>query len=113
MRPRRGGARSQLLENPSERAFVLLHFLSLLEKKKKEVQEKLSSERLGLAPELHARIAVLQNLCYIDDNFLVTLKGRCGCFVAVDGVCEVAPHREGAAPAGDAVRQPATWLITA
>ena len=57
--------------------------LSYLDLRKKEriLSSELSEEKLGLFPELHARIAVLRNLNYVDENDVNTIKGRCGCFV--------------------------------
>lgn len=53
----------------------------LLNAKQKELKEIMSSDKLGMLPELHSRIAVLRNLMYVDNQDIVTLKGRCCCLV--------------------------------
>ena len=45
------------------------------------INDLMSSDKLGMLPELHSRIAVLRNLLYVDNQDLVTLKGRCCCLV--------------------------------
>ena len=74
---------SELVYSHSMRKEVYPQVLSYLDlcKKEKILSSELSEEKLGLFPELHARIAVLRNLNYVDENDVNTIKGRCGCFV--------------------------------
>ena len=60
-----------------------LHLLLKLQQKSDELNMHMSTNKMGLLPELHSRIAVLKNLQYIDDQDMVTLKGRCCCLVCV------------------------------
>lgn len=55
--------------------------ITQLNEKQKELKDLMSSDKLGMLPELHSRIAVLRNLLYVDNQDLVTLKGRCCCLV--------------------------------
>ena len=52
-----------------------------IKKKRDQIADAMSEEKLGLFPELHSRIAVLKNLQYVDENDVDTIKGRCCCFV--------------------------------
>lgn len=54
-----------------------------IKKKRDLLAEEMSEEKLGLFPELHSRIAVLKNLKYVDENDVVTIKGRSCCFVRI------------------------------
>lgn len=64
-----------------EQVLSLLLVILQLRGKRSEMKEAMSTEKLGLLPEVHSRIAVLKNLLYIDENEMVTLKGRCCCYV--------------------------------
>lgn len=72
------------MENKEEVLSVLANILEL-RAKRNEMKEEMSAEKLGLLPEVHSRIAVLKNLDFIDEDEMVTLKGRCCCFVGKGG----------------------------
>ena len=59
-----------------------MYLVSALKEKKNAILDQLSDEKIAMLPELHARIAVLKNLQYIDEDDTVTMKGRCCCFVS-------------------------------
>ena len=72
---------SFLKESNRDQVLSLLLVITQLRAKRNEMKEAMSMEKLGLLPEVHSRIAVLKNLLYIDENEMVTLKGRCCCCV--------------------------------
>lgn len=65
-----------------------MYLVSALKEKKNAILDQLSDEKIAMLPELHARIAVLKNLQYIDENDMVTLKGRCCCLVGAVGTID-------------------------
>lgn len=72
------------MENKEEVLSTIANILDL-RAKRNEMKEEMSAEKLGLLPEVHSRIAVLKNLDFIDEDEMVTLKGRCCCFVGKGG----------------------------
>lgn len=69
-----------------------LHLLLKLQQKSEELNMHMSTNKMGLLPELHSRIAVLKNLQYIDDQDMVTLKGRCCCLVCLFSIISSSYH---------------------
>lgn len=78
------GSALREMENKEEVLSTIANILDL-RAKRNEMKEEMSAEKLGLLPEVHSRIAVLKNLDFIDEDEMVTLKGRCCCFVGKGG----------------------------
>ena len=66
--------------------FASIRLIQQLREKEEELSLFMSMNKLGMLPELQSRIAVLKNLNYIDDQDLVTMKGRC-----CSNVCIIIP----------------------
>ena len=57
--------------------YACIRLIQQLREKEEELSLFMSTNKLGMLPELQSRIAVLKNLQYIDDQDMVTMKGRC------------------------------------
>ena len=57
--------------------YASIRLIQQLREKEEELSLFMSTNKLGMLPELQSRIAVLKNLQYIDDQDMVTMKGRC------------------------------------